>query len=148
MSWRVVATMLFIALAGLGAGCGGGSTKAADVTTYQVETVEVDTVGTTRQCDGLSAAKRNRQRRQLERDLAGLRAAAKTMKGYSQDGNAPMNAALDRFMIDIGKEALPVFQRSRFIDRAVAIVSSHCYLCFQTLEYNRPVAAGAKLACG
>jgi hypothetical protein len=140
--------MLLTAVAGLAAGCGGGSTRSVGVTTYGVETVEVDTSGTTRQCDGLSAAKRSRQRRALERDLTGLRAAAKTMKGYSQDGNRRMNSALDRFMIDIGNEALPVFQRSRFIDRAVAIVSSHCYLCFQTLEYNRPVAAGAKLACG
>jgi hypothetical protein len=148
MSWRIVAAMLLAALAGVAAACGGGSTKATAVTTYQVETVEVDTVGTARHCDGLSATKQAHQRRLLERDLAGLRAAAQTMKGYSQDGNRPMNAALDRFMIDIGNEALPVFQRSRFINRAVAIVSSHCYLCFQTLEYNRPVAAGAKLACG
>jgi hypothetical protein len=140
--------MLFAAVAGLAAGCGGGSAKTAGVRTYPVETVEVATVGTTRHCDGLSKVKQSRQRRLLERDLAGLRTAAKTMKGYSQDGNAQMNAALDRFMIDIGQEALPVFQRSRFIDRAVSIVSSHCYLCFQTLEYNRPVAAGAKLACG
>ena len=51
-------------------------------------------------------------------------------------------------MLDVAEEALPVFKRSRFIDRAAAIVSPHCYLCFQTLESNRPFAAGAKLPCG
>ena len=28
-----------------------------------------------------------------------------------------------------------------------AIVSPKCYLCFQALEANRPIAAGAKLPC-
>jgi hypothetical protein len=148
MSWRVVAAMLFAALAGLVGACTGNSTKDAATTTYAVETVEVNTVGTTRHCDGLSRAKQVVQRRLLQRDVLKLRAAARTMKGYAQDGNAPMNAALDRFMIDIAKEALPVFERSRFIDRAAAIVSPLCFLCFQTLEDNRPIAAGAKLACG
>jgi hypothetical protein len=59
-----------------------------------------------------------------------------------------MNKALDRFELDVAGEALSRFQRSRFIDLAAAIVAPRCYLCFQALEANRPVAAGAKLACG
>jgi hypothetical protein len=70
------------------------------------------------------------------------------MKHYAQDGNAATNEALDRFLLDVAGEALPVFERSRYINRAVAIVSSKCYLCFQALESERPVAAGGKLACG
>jgi hypothetical protein len=70
------------------------------------------------------------------------------MKHYAQDGNPHMNKALDRFELDVAGEALSRFQRSRFIDLAAAIVAPRCYLCFQALEANRPVAAGAKLACG
>jgi hypothetical protein len=39
-------------------------------------------------------------------------------------------------------------KRSRFIDLAAAIVAPKCYLCFQALEANRPIAGGGKLACG
>jgi len=65
------------------------------------------------------------------------------MKAYAQDGTPEMNRALDRFSLHVAKEALPVYARSRFIDRAAAA----CFLCFQTLEDNRPVAAGSKLPC-
>jgi hypothetical protein len=74
--------------------------------------------------------------------------AAATVKGYTQNGNAALNKALDRFELDIAVESLPVFDRSRFIDKAASIVAPRCYLCFQALEANRPVAAGAKLGCG
>jgi len=69
------------------------------------------------------------------------------MKAYAQDGTPEMNRALDRFSLDVAKEALPVYARSRFIDRASAVVAPLCFLCFQTLEDNRPVAAGSKLPC-
>jgi hypothetical protein len=50
-------------------------------------------------------------------------------------------------MLDVAQPTLPVHERSRLIDRAAAIVSPKCYLCFQALESNRPVASGAKLPC-
>jgi hypothetical protein len=59
-----------------------------------------------------------------------------------------INRAVDRFELDVAEESIPVQERSRFIDRAAALVAAHCYLCFQALEANRPLAAGAKLACG
>jgi hypothetical protein len=74
--------------------------------------------------------------------------AAVTVKGYTQNGNAAINRALHRFELDVAEESIPVQERSRFIDRAAAIVAPHCYLCFQALEANRPLAAGAKLPCG
>ena len=74
--------------------------------------------------------------------------AAATVKGYTQDGDAALGTALDRFELDVAVESLSVFERSRFTNRAAAIVAPRCYLCFQALEANRPVAAGAKLACG
>ena len=119
------------------AGCGGDK----PATTFAMPST------TTEHCKGQSKAKQAAQRLRLERDLVALRAAAATMKHYAQDGNAATNEALDRFMLDIGNEALPAFERSRFINRAAAIVSPKCFLCFQTLEANRPVASGAKLPC-
>jgi len=83
----------------------------------------------------------------LHADLRRLRTAAATVRGHTQNGNAATNAALDRFMLDIANESLPVHERSRLIDLAAAIVAPRCYLCFQALESNRPIAAGAKLPC-
>jgi hypothetical protein len=102
-----------------------------------------------RHCDGSTkAAERELQRRKLTGDLRRLRVAAATVKGYTQNGNAAINRAVDRFELDVAEESIPVRERSRFIDRAAAIVAPRCYLCFQALEANRPLAAGAKLACG
>jgi hypothetical protein len=102
-----------------------------------------------RQCDGSKdPAKRELQRRKLTADLRRLHVAAATVKGFTQNGNAAINKAVDRFELDVAVDAIPVQERSRFIDRAAAIVGPRCYLCFQALEANRPLAAGAKLACG
>jgi hypothetical protein len=102
-----------------------------------------------RKCVGSqNAAQRELQRRKLTADLRRLRVAAATVKGYTQNGNAALNRAVDRFELDVAKESIPVQERSRFIDRAAAILGPRCYLCFQALEANRPLAAGAKLACG
>lgn len=120
------------------AGCGGSSVR------HRGAAPQLN-----RQCAGSKkAAKRELQRRKLTADLLRLRVAAATVKGYTQNGNAAINRALDRFELDVAKESIPVQERSRFIDRAAAIVAPHCYLCFQALEANRPLAAGAKLACG
>jgi hypothetical protein len=100
------------------------------------------------ECEGSKvAAQRERARTRLNADLGRLRAAAATVRGHTERGNAAINGALDRFMLDVARPTLPVHERSRFIDRAAAIVSPKCYLCFQALESNRPVASGAKLPC-
>jgi hypothetical protein len=118
------------------AACGG--TSHAKTTTSQARP----------DCEGSKVvAKRAHARAQLNADLARLRVAAATVKHYTQQGNDAINAALDRFMLHVAQPTLPVHERSRFIDRAAAIVSPKCYLCFQALEANRPVAAGAKLPC-
>jgi hypothetical protein len=123
------------------AGC-GGSSGAANQHVRGVSSVE-------RRCGGSKvAAKREHERRQLTADLRRLRLATATVKGYTQNGNPALNKALDRFQLDIAVESLSVHERSRFIDRAASIVAARCYLCFQALEANRPIAAGAKLVCG
>jgi hypothetical protein len=98
-------------------------------------------------CTGGASAEQAAPRARLNHDLVVLRKAAATMKHYAQDGNAATNKALDRFMVDVADEMLPAVVRSRYIDRAAAIVSPHCYLCFQSLESNRPFGAVAKLPC-
>jgi hypothetical protein len=67
--------------------------------------------------------------------------------GYSQQGNGPINAALERFLLHVSQTTLPVHERSRLIDHAAAIVAPRCYLCFQALESARPTGATAKLTC-
>ena len=130
--------LFLLALCAALAGCGGSSEQHTRAVPQP-----------NRQCDGSKdAAKRELQRRRLTADLRRLHVAAGTVKGYTQNGNAALTSALDRFELDIAVESLPVFERSRFIDRAAAIVAPRCYLCFQALESSRPVAAGAKLPCG
>jgi hypothetical protein len=135
--------LLLLGLCAALAGCAGSSNHSAGQTTTIRAVTEAK-----RQCQGSKvAAKRASQRRRLNADLRRMRLAAATVKGYTQNGNAALNAAVDRFEIDVAGEALPVFARSRYIDRAAAIVGPLCYLCFQALEANRPLAAGSKLPC-
>ena len=56
------------------------------------------------------------------------------MKGHTQNGNARLDAALDRFSLDVAEESISVHERSDYINRAAAIVAPKCYLCFQALE--------------
>ena len=129
--------MLLLSLCAGLAGCGGSS--------GQIRAVPQPN----RHCDGSNkAAKRELQRQKLTADLRRLRVAAATVKRYTQNGNAAINRAVDRFELDVAEEFIPVQERSRFIDKAAALVGSRCYLCFQALEANRPLAAGAKLPCG
>jgi hypothetical protein len=126
------------------AGCGGMSDRSSGPTTATVHNFSE----TKRHCQGSKfAARRTLQRRKLNADLRRIRTAAATVKGYTQNGNDALNKAVDRFEIDVAGEALPVHARSRYIDRAAALVGPRCYLCFQALEANRPIAAGAKLPC-
>jgi hypothetical protein len=119
------------------AGC-GGSTRVTHHATSQPRP----------ECTGSkSAAKRGQARAQLNADLARLRVAAKKERGYSQQGSDRLNAALTPFLLHVAKETLPVKERSRFIDKAAAVVSPYCYLCFQALESSRPTGATAKLTC-
>ena len=87
------------------------------------------------------------QRRKLNTDLVLLRRAAKTVKGHTENGNAQLDAALDRFSLDVANETLSAHERSDYINKGAAIVAPKCFLCFQTLESNRPTGAAAKLPC-
>ena len=134
--------MIFIAAAAcILAGCGGGGAKSSTPTVGTIGDVK-------RNCTGSKdAGKRAQQRRRLDADLVLLRRAAKTVKGHTENGNARLDAALDRFSLDVANETLSAHERSDYINKGAAIVAPKCFLCFQTLESNRPTGAAAKLPC-
>jgi hypothetical protein len=126
------------------AACGSSSNHSAGTTTTPIRPI----TETKRHCHGSRvAARRALQERKLNADVRRIRIAAATIKGFTQNGDAALNAAVDRFEVDVAGEALPVHERSRYIDHAAALVGPKCYLCFQALEANRPTGAAAKLPC-
>ncbi len=100
-------------------------------------------------CNGSkTAAVRARKERQLARDVARLRTLAAPIQAKTLDGTPALSHAVDRFLLDVADRDVPVFVRSRYIDRAVAVVTAICEQCFQALEASRPVGGGANLGCG
>jgi hypothetical protein len=123
------------------AGCGGSARQAASTSTPPTTTVD--------KCNGSkSAVLRTRKERVVTRDLARLRVLAKPIKTRTLNGTPALSNALDRFLLDVATRDLPVHERSRYIDRAVAIVTPVCEQCFQALEASRPTGGGANLGCG
>jgi hypothetical protein len=126
------------------AACGGTDrTAAPPPPTTTTPTTTVD------KCAGAkSAAVRARKIRRLARDVARLRVLAAPIEKKTLDGTPALSAAVDRFLLDVADRDVPVHIRSRYIDRAAAIVSPVCEQCFQALEASRPIAGGAKMGCG
>jgi hypothetical protein len=138
-------TLLVLVGAMLLAGCGGdgGGGEPAAATTTAQSTTTVD------RCRGSkSAAVRARKVRRLARDVARLRVLAVPIQKKTLDGTPALSAAVDRFLLDVADRDVPIHVRSRFIDRAAALVAPVCEQCFQALEASRPIAGGAKMACG
>src|SRR2546428_10786602 len=128
--------LLALALCAAAAGCGG---SPAGSSSTQIRPVAQPK----RQCQGSKlVAARDHQPKALQADLRRLRAAAATVKRYTQKGNAAITNALDRFLLDVAKESLPVHERSRFIEHAAAVAAPHCDLCFPALEANGPIDDG------
>jgi hypothetical protein len=127
-------SLLVLGVACLLAGCGGSGDRST---------------ATADECGGSkSAAVRARQVRKLERDLAVVHQAASRLRTRTLDGTPALSRAVDRFLLDVASPKLSVFVRSRFISRAAAVVAPVCEQCFQALEASRPIASGAKMACG
>jgi hypothetical protein len=123
------------------AGCGGSTRPAASSAPPPPTTVD--------KCNGSkSAAVRASRVRRLDRDLARLRTIAKPIRTRTLNGTPALSNAVDRFLLDVASRELPVHVRSRYIDRAAAIVSPLCEQCFQALEASRPTGGGANLGCG
>lgn len=137
--------LLILGVACLLGGCGGSGKEASPAarTTTALSTTTAD------QCKGSkSAAVRARRVRRLERDLAVLRRVAGRVQTRTFDGTPALSRAVDRFLLDVASPQVSVFVRSRFISHAAAVVAPVCEQCFQALEASRPIASGAKMACG
>jgi hypothetical protein len=129
-------------LAGCGGG-GGGHSVAGTTTAMAPPTTTVE------KCKGArSAVVRARKTRRLTRDVARLRVLAAPIQKKTLDGTPALSRAVDRFLLDVADRDVPIHTRSRFIDRAAAIVAPVCEQCFQALEASRPIAGGAKMSCG
>jgi len=123
------------------AGCGGSTRPAASSAAPAPTTLD--------KCNGSkSAAVRASRERRLDRDLARLRTIARPIRTRTLNGTPALSNAVDRFLLDVASRELPVHVRSRYIDRAAAIVSPLCEQCFQALEASRPTGGGANLGCG
>jgi len=84
-------------------------------------------------------AKAVRARTRLEHDITVLRSAAAHPGRDTFKGNAAVNHATDRFLLDVGTAPVDLLVKNRLIDHAAAAVSPACSQCFQALEAARPI---------
>ena len=66
----------------------------------------------------------------LNADIAALRHAT---------GNAAINGATDRFLLDVATAPITNLKRNRMIDHAIGALGGACEQCFQALEAARPI---------
>jgi hypothetical protein len=93
---------------------------------------------TTRACTDTRAA---RDLARLRADVAAIRAAARKPTKDTLMGNAAVNRATDRFLLDEGTAHVSLLVKNRFIDHAAAALVGSCQQCFQALEAGRPIPA-------
>ena len=105
--------------------CGSGSPHSA-------------TRSTARGCTDSRAA---RDMARLRADVAAIRAAARKPTKDTLNGNAAVNRATDRFLLDEGRAHVSLLTKNRFIDHAAAALVGACQQCFQALEAERPIPA-------
>ena len=113
---------IFLALALVLAACGGGAHHRSAA----------------RSCtDPRAAADLAR----LRADVAAIRLAARRSVKDTLKGNARVNRATDRFLLDVGRAHVSLLVQNRFIDHAAAALVGTCQQCFQALEAVRPIPA-------
>jgi hypothetical protein len=101
---------------------------------------------TTRSC---TDARAGRDLARLRADVAAIRAAARKPTKDTFIGNAAVNRATDRFLLDEGRAHVSLLAKNRFIDHAAAALVGSCQQCFQALEAGRPIPAISHAgACG
>jgi hypothetical protein len=110
-------------------GCGGGSKDHAAGSTSSV---------TTTRCPRQVTA---RWTARLQRDVAAIRLAARRPTKDTLKGNPAINAATDRFLVDVNNAPVDLLVKNRFIDHAAAALVGSCQQCFQALEAGRPILA-------
>jgi hypothetical protein len=126
---RGVLAVAFTVLAVLAAGCRGSSDRAA---------LPAPTTTTKTVCKTPATA---RATARLQQDVAAIRRAARLPTRDSLKGNAAVNAATDRFLLDVARAPVTQLAKNRFIDHAAGALVGSCEQCFQALEANRPIPA-------
>ena len=121
---------LFLVLAFAAAGCGGGHSASRSATTT--------TTTTTRSCRTAATA---RAEARLRTDVARIRRASRLKTRDSFKGNPAINAATDRFLLDVAQAPIALLAKNRLIDRAAGALEGECAQCFQALEAARPIPA-------
>jgi hypothetical protein len=109
------------------AGCGGSASRPAAATAT-----------TARSCQAPAAA---RARAKLRRDVVLIRRAARIETRDSLKGGPAVNAATDRFLLDVARAPIGLLEKNRFIDHAAGALVGTCEQCFQALEASRPIPA-------
>jgi hypothetical protein len=77
----------------------------------------------------------------LQRDVTAIRRAARRPTKDTLKGNPAINAATDRFLVDVNNAPVDLLVKNRFIDHAAAALVGSCQQCFQALEAGRPIPA-------
>ena len=75
----------------------------------------------------------------LRRDVAAIKRASRLKTHGTLKGNAAVNAATDRFLLDVARAPIDLLEKNRFIDHAAGALAGACEQCFQALEASRPV---------
>jgi hypothetical protein len=99
-----------------------------------------------RRCTSPRAA---RELARLRADVAAIRTAARLPVKDTLKGNARVNQATDRFLLDVSRAHVSLLVKNRLIDHAAAALVGSCQQCFQALEAGRPIPAISHAgACG
>jgi hypothetical protein len=77
----------------------------------------------------------------LRADVTAIRLAARRPARDTLKGSARVNAATDRFLLDVGRAHVTLLVKNRFIDHAAGALHGSCQQCFQALEAERPIPA-------
>jgi hypothetical protein len=74
----------------------------------------------------------------LHADVAAIKRASNLPTTNRLDGNAAINKATDRFLLDVATAKIDNKRRNRMIDLAMGSLANQCEQCFQALEAGRP----------
>jgi hypothetical protein len=124
-----VALCFLVAPALVAAGCRGSGKHAATTTASKPAAAAAS-------CRRELTA---RWRSRLDRDVAAIRRAARRPTRDTLKGNPAINAATDRFLLDVNKAPVDLLVKNRLIDHAAAALVGSCQQCFQALEAGRPI---------
>jgi hypothetical protein len=75
----------------------------------------------------------------LHADVAAIKRASNLPTTNRLDGNAAINKATDRFLLDVATAKIDNKRRNRMIDLAMGSLANQCEQCFQALEAGRPI---------